>query len=287
MTTTTVSHVAHWAQCFANLSGASSPVRFRFSEGWIVGSGSPPFPNSGGIYIFADANEVGTPPPIDASCQKVLDVGKANDDLVGRIIDHHDHCDGRRIVVYTIAVDDSLVSAFSPHFPTILEKYVFACSVRFCGAIPEWNITFSNGKPNRRAKPLSGARTPTGADIARWAREFIDLPGAPIPASLSISTPQQDAASFGQGRVPIVTLASNGGTAQRLEESNDPVICIGQAVSSLPSNNTTITYAIAVTPPPGFTVQFPYPYALEMFLKYSFVRCAGAPPAQNDTRRRN
>ena len=121
MNTTTVSDVVRWAQWFANLSGASIPIRLRFSEGWIFGSGSPPFSNKGGIYIFADGDGVGSPTTIDASLHKVLDVGKA------------------------INVDDSLIGSFSPHLPTIVEK--FSCCVRHCGAIPEWNITFGNGKP--------------------------------------------------------------------------------------------------------------------------------------------
>lgn len=287
MQQTTVSHVARWAQWFANLSGATSPLRLRFSEGWIFGSDSPPFPNSGGIYIFADAEDIGKPASIDAACQKVLDVGKANDNLVGRIIDHHDHCNGRRIVVYTIAVEDSLVNAFSPHLPTILEKFVFACCVRQCCSIPEWNITFANGKPNQRARSLSGARTPTGADIARWAREFVELPGAPKPATLSITSPQQATPGFGHGQVTILTQATKSGPAMRLEESNDPVICVGQPIATHPNSTGIVAYSIAVAPPPNLTLQFSYSHALEMFLKYSFVRCAGKLPTHNNTRDRN
>ncbi|MCF7962624.1 MAG: hypothetical protein K9M08_17940 [Pirellula sp.] len=281
MNETTVSHVARWANWFANLSGTSSPIRLRFSEGWIVGSGSPPFPKTGGIYIFADADGVGKPSPIDASCQRVLDVGKANKDLVRRITDHLPLCKGKRIVVYTIGVDDNLIDAFSPHFPTILEKFIFSCCVRHCGSIPEWNNIFGNGKPNHKAKPLPGARTPSGADIALWAREFVEMPTAPIPASLSLAKSLLQTDRLGSGQIAIVTLASESGQSRNLETSTDQVIYIGRQVTVFQNQIGTTTHKINVTSPCD------YSRALEMFLKYSFVRCAGAPPAHNDTRRRN
>lgn len=283
MNTTTVSDVARWAQWFANLSGASIPIRLRFSEGWIFGSGSPPFSNKGGIYIFADGDGVGCPATIDASLQKVLDVGKANDNIVGRIMKHRHLCKDRRIVVYTINVDDSLIGSFSPHLPTILEKFVFSCCVRHCGAIPEWNITFGNGKPNRLAKPQLSARTPSGADIARWAREFAEMSSAQIPAFLSFAT-QHQPSNFPQKNSIKITAKSLAERTQNLEESTDPIIRIGKPNNLVQHNDGSTEFQISFTSPLDSTFRFRCSFALEMFLKYSFVRCTGAPPLQNDTR---
>jgi hypothetical protein len=281
MNGTTVSHIAQWASWFANLSGTLSPIRLHFSEGWIVGSGAPPFPKTGGIYIFADADGVGSPSPIDASCQRVLDVGKANKNLVRRITDHLPLCQDKRIVVYTIGVDDYLTDAFSPHLPTILEKFIFSCCVRLCGSIPEWNITFGNGKPNLKAKPFPGARTPSAADIAVWARDFAEMPSAPIPASVSFAKALHQTEILGSRQIAVVTLASESAQSQEIETSTDQVIYIGRQVKGFHSQNGTTAYGINVTAPCD------YSHALEMFLKYSFVRCAGVPPVHNDTRQRN
>ena len=86
----------------------------------------------------------------------------------------------------------------------------------------------------------------------------------------------------------MITDGSPNRPTTPLEESGDPVVCIGPATWLPSSGEREMHHAINVSADPELNSdsRCSQARALEMFVKYSFVRCAGLPPVRNDTRKR-